>query len=69
MECPVCSNDNVEAYKMRDGADDKARISCVGYHCHSCKRIGSALVETVSNKGVDTAFTLAYERFMRIDYE
>lgn len=66
MTCPVCRNPDVEEYKMYDGVMKGARVSCVGYHCHNCKRIGSALVDTISDKGVSKGFELALARFVKV---
>lgn len=66
MKCPVCRNPDVEEYKMRDGIMRGARVSCVGYHCHNCGRIGSALVDTISDKGVSKGLEAAAVRFVTI---
>jgi len=66
MICPVCSNLNIERYKMYDGINKNAYISCVGYHCHNCNHIGSALTDTKSESKINKAFILAEMRFRKI---
>jgi len=66
MICPVCNNQNVESYKMRESVMKNARVSCVGYHCWNCGHIGSALVDTTSDKGINKSFFEAEIRFKTI---
>lgn len=65
MICNICGNVDVEKYKLKNGKGKQIHISWIGFHCHNCGHIASAMVEKSSAEGIFTAELTAHERFIR----
>jgi hypothetical protein len=63
MTCPVCRNQDVEECTFRDGVQDHAPVSYVGYHCHECNRVSCAPVTKSGKDGISIARDEAAARF------